>query len=400
MPGVRRVARHGRPSADFCSETCGTAWRDAQAAQPVDQGRHRTTRCPRSLPERPLTWLAPAPVAEAWSRRARRCGGVRVAVLRVPERALRADRGLVVRPHPHRLTGSTSRRGSSWIPPSRVGQDTRPGGRPSTWCQARDDDQHHPGGGLPALVEGRSRLLFDEIDAVFNPKTGGNNEDLRALLNAGYKRAATVARCVGDAKSMNVTGSRCTRRLPWRDRREHARDDHHPRGHHPHAKPALRPGSGRVPARNAEREARPSAKSSKAGCQLSPTRWPTHSLIGRTECGTGRRRSGGRSWPSRTQQAGSGRTARRACHHFVIEAGPHVSTGVRLLADLRTIYDRHHATRLATRALLADLTELEDAPWGDLDGEGKQLDGRRLAAELARYGVPRRSRSKTAATRP
>src|SRR6266496_1593923 len=32
-----------------------------------------------------------------------------------------------------------------------------------------------------------------------------DNEDLRALLNAGYKRTATVARCVGDAKSMNVT---------------------------------------------------------------------------------------------------------------------------------------------------------------------------------------------------
>lgn len=54
------------------------------------------------------------------------------------------------------------------------------------------------------LVEGPITLLFDEIDAVFNPKTGGNNEDLRALLNAGYKRTATVARCVGDAKSMNV----------------------------------------------------------------------------------------------------------------------------------------------------------------------------------------------------
>ena len=55
------------------------------------------------------------------------------------------------------------------------------------------------------LLEGPITLLFDEIDAVFNPKTGGNNEDLRALLNAGYKRTATVARCVGDAKSMNVT---------------------------------------------------------------------------------------------------------------------------------------------------------------------------------------------------
>src|SRR5688572_22876828 len=41
------------------------------------------------------------------------------------------------------------------------------------------------------LVDGPITLLFDEIDAVFNPRTGGNNEDLRALLNAGYKRTAT-----------------------------------------------------------------------------------------------------------------------------------------------------------------------------------------------------------------
>ena len=47
-------------------------------------------------------------------------------------------------------------------------------------------------------------LLFDEIDAVFSGNGGGNHEDLRALLNAGYKRSATVARCVGDASRMKV----------------------------------------------------------------------------------------------------------------------------------------------------------------------------------------------------
>ena len=39
---------------------------------------------------------------------------------------------------------------------------------------------------------------------MFSAKGGGNNEDLRALLNAGYKRSATVARCVGDAARMRV----------------------------------------------------------------------------------------------------------------------------------------------------------------------------------------------------
>lgn len=53
------------------------------------------------------------------------------------------------------------------------------------------------------VTDGPITILFDEVDAVFNTK-GGNNEDLRGLLNAAYKRSATVARCVGDAKAMKV----------------------------------------------------------------------------------------------------------------------------------------------------------------------------------------------------
>lgn len=49
-------------------------------------------------------------------------------------------------------------------------------------------------------------ILFDEVDTIFNPKTSGNgdNDDLRAMLNAGYKRSATIPRCVGDVKAMQV----------------------------------------------------------------------------------------------------------------------------------------------------------------------------------------------------
>ena len=47
-------------------------------------------------------------------------------------------------------------------------------------------------------------LLFDEVDAIFNTKNAGNYEDLRAMLNAGYKKTATIPRCVGDPKAMKV----------------------------------------------------------------------------------------------------------------------------------------------------------------------------------------------------
>src|SRR5262245_20656187 len=38
-------------------------------------------------------------------------------------------------------------------------------------------------------------ILFDEIDTVFGPKAK-ENEEIRALLNAGHRRGAVVGRCV------------------------------------------------------------------------------------------------------------------------------------------------------------------------------------------------------------
>src|SRR5271166_885529 len=41
-------------------------------------------------------------------------------------------------------------------------------------------------------------LLFDEVDAIWNKRgKDDSHEDLRALLNCGYKRGATIPRCVG-----------------------------------------------------------------------------------------------------------------------------------------------------------------------------------------------------------
>src|SRR5258707_1596730 len=45
-------------------------------------------------------------------------------------------------------------------------------------------------------------ILLDETDAVFAKGAAQNHEDLRALLNAGYKRGATVDRGVRDGASM------------------------------------------------------------------------------------------------------------------------------------------------------------------------------------------------------
>jgi Protein of unknown function (DUF3631) len=231
-------------------------------------------------------------------------------------------------------------------------------------------------------------ILFDEVDAIFNPRNVGNNEDLRGLLNAGYKRSATIARCVGDAKNMKVE------RFPV------------------YAPAALAGIAGAMPStittraitihmrrrrvdepveqfreRQVVREAQPLREELAAWIDSIATRlgdaqpdmpegvtdrpaeiWEPLLAIADTAGG---------HWSD---------TARGACRHFVLDAGPSMtSLGIRLLADLREIFTRAGTGWIRTPDLLTALCDLDESPWGDLDG--KPLDARRLAKELDRYGV-------------
>jgi hypothetical protein len=231
-------------------------------------------------------------------------------------------------------------------------------------------------------------ILFDEVDAIFNPKNGGNNEDLRGLLNAGYKRSATIARCVGDAKNMKVerfpvyapaalagiAGAMpttiTTRAITIHMRRR-------------------RPDEAVEPFRERQgaREAQPLREQLAAWIDSSRTRlgnaqpdmpegvtdrpaeiWEPLLAIADTA---------GEHWPD---------TARAACRHFVLDAGPQLtSLGVRLLADLRDLFTRAGTGKMRTTDILTALCDLEESPWGNL--YGKPLDARRLAKELDRFGV-------------
>ena len=57
------------------------------------------------------------------------------------------------------------------------------------------------------LAEKPRTLLFDEVDAIFSAK--GNREDLRALLNAGYRRGSPAYRVVGEGSRMSVEPFEC-----------------------------------------------------------------------------------------------------------------------------------------------------------------------------------------------
>jgi hypothetical protein len=239
------------------------------------------------------------------------------------------------------------------------------------------------------LAVGPVTLLFDEIDAVFSAKGGGNNEDLRALLNAGYKRSATVARCVGDASRMKVErfpvfapvalagiagampSTIITRAITIHMRR---------RAPHEHAEPFRE--------RKVEAEAQPLREQLAewldrvgadylAGAEPAVPDGITDRAAEVWEPLLAIADVAGGHWPA---------TARAAAVHFVATAaGSGSSIGTRLLADVRALFRGNGVDRMATADILAALLDAEEAAWGDLDG--RPLDARRLAKELSRYGA-------------
>jgi hypothetical protein len=86
----------------------------------------------------------------------------------------------------------------------------------------------------------------------------------------------------------------------------------------------------------------------------------------------------GGSWPERARRAVialAGASAREDSD----------SLGVRLLRDIRAVFDEKKADRLPTGKLLEALHAVEEAPWGSLRGES--LDARTLARMLKPYGI-------------
>jgi hypothetical protein len=86
----------------------------------------------------------------------------------------------------------------------------------------------------------------------------------------------------------------------------------------------------------------------------------------------------GGEWPEK---------ARRAARTLLTgeEREESESLGVRLLHDLRNIFEKEKAERLSTGTILEKLHEADEAPWGSLRGE--PLDARGLARLLKPYGI-------------
>jgi hypothetical protein len=379
-------------SDDFCSETCQHTWR-AEHAGPIPEAPPPQTSnpdLPEAPPAQPLNWLGALPLSEKPGHDV--LDAVVAFILRfsrfpdqhcAPTLALWyahthiADRFYVT----PRIVLDSAEPGSGKTRVLEVAQYLV--AQPEMTISAT------PAALFRLVSTGPITILFDEVDAIFNAKTGGANEDLRALLNAGYKAGATVARCVGDAKNMKVQRFKV------------------------YAPAALAGIAGGMPAtittraitihmrrlrnddqvdefweEDAEREARPIRDALHAWMvasadQIATTRPAVPAGVRDRPAEIWRpliaiADAAGDHWPT---------TVRDACRHFVLGSGPQTtSDGTRLLVDLRHVFTDRDTDRMATVDILPALIEMEESPWADL-GSGKPLDARRLAREMARYGV-------------
>ncbi|WP_149825958.1 DUF3631 domain-containing protein [Streptomyces tailanensis] len=240
---------------------------------------------------------------------------------------------------------------------------------------------------LVEATPGLPTLLFDEIDTVFGPKAGGN-EEVRGFLNSGYRRGATSLRCVGDGSNQSAgffpsfcavaiagLGSlpdtiltrsviiRMRKRAPNEKVEPYRRRVHEKQGH------ALRDRLAKwaVTVRDAVAEAwpeMPEGVSDRPGDVWEP-------LLAVADAAGGH-------WPER---------ARAACLELV-NAGrddDEASLGIRLLTDLRDKVFRG-ADRMPTAVILEILLKLDDAPWADVDD--KPVNARILSKLLGQYVTP------------
>lgn len=230
---------------------------------------------------------------------------------------------------------------------------------------------------------GTPTILYDEIDTVFGPKAK-DNEDIRGLLNAGHRRGAVAGRCVVRGKVIETEELRAycavalaglndlpdtimSRSIVIRMRRRAPNEVVEPFRHRVHSKEGF-----------ALREE--IAEWSKI---IAVDVWPVmpgeitdrdadiwEPLLAVADAAGG-------AWPER---------ARRHAVDLVTDSTmTKGSLGVRLLGDIKQVFDVSGKDHLSTVDLIMALTTMDESPWGDL--HGKVLDARGLSRRLSSYGV-------------
>lgn len=231
---------------------------------------------------------------------------------------------------------------------------------------------------------GLPTLLMDEIDAVFSGQKSDGNEDLRGLLNSGYRKGATAGRAAIRGKEIvteewpsycavalaglnQLPDTLMTRSIVIGMKRR--RHDQHV---HPYRRRVNQAEAHNLADRLAVFAARSHNRLADAWPELpegiedrDADVWEPIIAIAD---------AAGGHWPT---------TAREAAVLMVAESQKKPATlGIKLLADIRTIL----VDRMSTNDLLAELHAMDTAPWGNVKGE--PIDARFLARVLSKYEIP------------
>jgi hypothetical protein len=236
-----------------------------------------------------------------------------------------------------------------------------------------------------AIAKLQPTLLFDEVDAIFGPKAR-DREDLRGMLNAGYRRGAAAYRMGGAkmatlehfpvfaAKAFAGIGE-----LPdtIRDRSIRIRLERRTR------EETIERFRRREVEEQARviREALVDVLSDSLNCLTSARPGLPAELDDRAQdvweplLAIADLAAGG--WPERARSA--------AITLSTGEERSDESLGARLLADIYTVSTATDARRYRTADLIAQLAEIEESPWGDW--YGKPITGHGLSKLLKPYGI-------------
>lgn len=229
-------------------------------------------------------------------------------------------------------------------------------------------------------------VLFDEVDAIFGPKAKGS-EDLRALINSGYRRGTSVGRCTIDkdngigtvelptfgAAAMAGLGDlpetimvrsiaiRMRRRLPHEKVEDFRPQRHEAEGHALADELAAWAKTVECVAENLEPSLPDAVTDRDADC------WTPILCVAELA---------GDEWPD---------IARHVAQHFVKERknGGTMSLPGQLLQDIWRCFEERE--KMTTQDILDALNGDEEAPWGTF--KGKKLDPYQLASMLRPFGV-------------
>lgn len=221
-------------------------------------------------------------------------------------------------------------------------------------------------------------LLFDEVDTIFAAHASSNNEELRGLINSGYRKGATVGRTVIHGREL----------IPedW-----------------PSFAPIAMAGLNRLPDTLMTRSIVINMRRRRPDEKVKPYRPRVYAERARTMRGELKqwtdhiraRIENPRQYPELPDNV-QDRDA-DVWEGLVMIADQHnkpETLGIKLLADIRKVFADREA--LGTMELLDLLHAIDTSPWNSIKGE--PIDSRFLARMLDKYAIPTNTTIRTGTT--